>query len=76
MFDFLKKPQQDVRIELPSVTIEFNHRTKTVFMHVDNPNLTPDAFAELEAHFAKRGYSLTVFAPSWDMTAKRLPSPG
>lgn len=64
MLEALRKPQQDVRIELPSVTIEFNHRTKTVFMFVDDPNLTPESFEELEAHFRKRGYFLTVFSSS------------
>lgn len=64
MLDFLKKPQQDVRIELPSVTIEFNHRTKTVFMFIDNPAPAPDSFDDLAEHFAKRGYTLTVFTPT------------
>lgn len=64
MLEFLKRPQQDVRIELPGATIEFNHRTRTVFMYVDNPMPAPDSFDDLAKHFAKRGYTLTVFAPA------------
>lgn len=64
MFDFLKRPSQDVRIDIPSVTIEFNHRTRTVFMYLDNATPPPDAFDELAEHFKRHGYLLTVFTPS------------
>lgn len=74
MFDFLKKPSQDSRIELPSVTVEFNHRTKTVFLYVDNPAVTDAAFEELDAHFKKRGYTLVVFKPSPNQAAARRPT--
>lgn len=71
MFEFLKRPQQDVRIELPGATIEFNHRTRTAFMYVDNPTPAPNSFDELEAHFKKRGYLLTVFTPPLGQQAPR-----
>lgn len=63
-FDFLKRPEQDVHIDLPGVTVEINHRLKVVFLSVFDTGASEDAFADLEKHLNKRGYLLQVFAPA------------
>lgn len=62
--EWFKRPEQDVHIELPNVTVEINHRLKVVFMFITNPNAQEDDFKELEVHFKRKGYFLQVFTPS------------
>lgn len=62
--DWGKRPEQDVHIELPSMTVEINHRLKVVFMFISNPSVQDEDFKELESHLKRRGYFLQVFTPS------------
>ncbi len=60
MFDFLKKPKQDVAIELPAFNLQFNHRLKIATLYASDPNTPDDAYDELRAHLEKKHYYLQV----------------
>lgn len=67
MFDFLKRPPEDVRIELPGIEVAFNHRLKVAFLYTADSDVRDDAFAALEAHLKRRGYFLQVVVASVGM---------
>ncbi len=64
MFDFLKKPTEDVRLEVAGATLVFNHRTKTALLQLFDANVTDAQVVPLEKHLKSKGYFLQVIAPS------------
>lgn len=71
MLDFLKKPIEDVHIQLPTAELVFNHRLKLAFLYLYDPDTPVASFEALDKHLARKKYHLQIFVP----TAAPTPPP-
>lgn len=69
MFNFLKRPRQDVRLMVEGVEVEFNHRTRTALLYCADPDVSREVLSALEEHLKRKGYFLAAFVASPGMTA-------
>ncbi len=68
LFRFLEKPIEDHRIELPGVTIIFNHRLKLAFVYCLDSDTADSAYDDIETHLKRRGYILKVIVAPIGLT--------
>lgn len=76
MFDFLKKPREDTRIELPGGPVElvFNHRLKIAILYTLDSDLKDGSYNRLEAHLNRRGYHLEIIVAPVGLPVAPIPA--